>query len=223
MLFDRSLRALDALEFPRSRAYAMLGLAHAYPALHDVSYASAFRRLADALIAGYDAARADDWAWFEPVMTYDNARLCEALIRAGQALGDRQYADVGLVTLAFYERTTIVDSIFVPIGNRGWYQRGGPRATYDQQPLEAYAMIDAELAAHDATSDPARIAAAELALAWYYGKNSRGIVMAHGGGCYDGLAEDAVNRNMGAESTLALLAGSYAMALRQPRTLRAVR
>ena len=84
-------------------------------------------------------------------------------------------------------------------------------------------MIDAELAAHDATGDPARPANAELALAWYYGKNSRGITMVHGGGCYDGLGEDSVNRNMGAESTLALLAGAYTMAARQARTLRAVR
>jgi hypothetical protein len=223
MLFDRALEAVDSLEFPRSRAYAMLGLAYAYPALHEVAYAAAFRRLAQTLADAYDASREGDWAWFEPIMTYDNARLPEALIRAGHALGDRRYADLGLVTLAFYERTTMVDGIFVPIGNCGWYQRGGQRATYDQQPLEAYAMIEAQLAAHDATSDPSRAAAAELALAWYYGKNSRGVVMAHGGGCYDGLGENAVNRNMGAESTLALLAGSYAMALRQPRTLRAVR
>jgi len=223
MLFDRALHAIEALEYPRSRAYAMLGLAHAYPALHEVSYAATFRHLADTLVAAYDETSDGNWAWLEPEMTYDNARLCEALIRAGQALSEPRYADLGLVTLAFYEQTTTVDGLFVPIGNRGWYPQGGFRAIYDQQPLEAYATIDAQLAAYDATSDPARMAAAELALAWYYGKNSRGVVMAHGGGCYDGLGENAVNRNMGAESTLALLAGSYTMALRRPRTLRAVR
>ncbi len=111
---------------------------------------------------------------------------------------------------------------FVPIGNRGWYPRGGPRALYGQQPLEACALIDAELAAFDATGDARHLADAELGLAWYYGKNSRSETMAHGGGCYDGLEEDAVNRNMGAESTLALLAGAYAMGERQNRTLRAV-
>ena len=92
----------------------------------------------------------------------------------------------------------------MPIGNDGWYRRGGARARYAQQPLEAVAMVDAELAAFDATGDAAHLAAAEIALAWYYGKNSRGIAMASGGGCYDGLDEDAVNMNMGAESTLAL-------------------
>ena len=84
-------------------------------------------------------------------------------------------------------------------------------------------MVDAELAAFDATGDAGRFATAELGLGWYYGKNSRGVTMAHGGGCYDGLGEDSVNRNMGAESTLALLSAAYAMAARRARVLHAVR
>jgi hypothetical protein len=222
-LFDRSLCTVESFDHLRSRAYAIAGLVHAFPALHETGYATALRYLADTLKTAYQEMRDERWAWFEPVMTYDNARLPEALIRAGASLGERHLTDVGLVTLAFYEQTTLDGGIFVPIGNEGWYPRGGPRARYDQQPLEAYAMIDAELAAYDVTSDAGHIANAQTALAWYYGKNTSGIVMAHGGGCYDGLSPDAANRNMGAESTLALLASSYTMALRQSRTLRAVR
>ena len=134
-----------------------------------------------------------------------------------------RYGEAGLAALAFYERVTIENGIFVPIGNDGWYQRGGKRARYAQQPLEACAMVDAELAAFDVTGDARHVAIAELALEWYYGKNSRGIAMANGGGCYDGLDESAVNRNMGAESTLALLSAAYTMAARRARVLRAVR
>jgi hypothetical protein len=222
-LFDRGLRAIDSFDFLRPRAYTMLGLAHASPALSGGVYAASFRHLADALVAGYDVSHAGDWAWFEPIMTYDNARLCEALLRAGQVLGAAAYGDLGLVTLAFYERTTIEDGIFVPVGNDGWYALGGPRARYAQQPLEAVAMVEAELAAFDATADAGHMLNAETALAWYYGKNTCGVALAHGGGCYDGLEERGANRNMGAESTLALLAGAYTMALRRDRALRAVR
>lgn len=221
-LLDRALGSIDWFEYLRPRAYALLGLAHAHPALRGARYAAFFRRLADALCDAYDAASDAQWTWFEDEMTYDNARLPEALIRAGHALGDHRYADRGLTSLAFYERTTLVDGIFVPIGNRGWYPRGGERALYAQQPLEASALIDAELAARDATNDDERYANARAALAWFYGKNSRGVAMAHGGGCYDGLDETSVNRNMGAESTLALLAGAYAMAERQSVALRAI-
>ncbi|MDP9024060.1 MAG: glycosyltransferase, partial [Candidatus Eremiobacteraeota bacterium] len=81
----------------------------------------------------------------------------------------------------------------------------------------------AELAAFAADRDPARLVAAELALAWYYGKNSLGVAIASGGGCYDGLEATGVNRNMGAESTLAHLAGAYALAEHRQSVLRAVR
>ncbi|MEO6834836.1 MAG: hypothetical protein ABI231_02885 [Candidatus Tumulicola sp.] len=221
-LFDRGLGSIESFEYLHPRAYTILGLAHAYETLRETPYAAAFRYLGDALAKAYETQRSDDWPWFAPTMTYDNARLPEAMIRAGFALGDARYAGVGANTLAFFERVTILDGTFVPIGNCGWYPRGGPRALYGQQPLEACALIDAELAAFDAGGDARHLAAAEIGLAWYYGKNSRAETMAHGGGCYDGLEEKAVNRNMGAESTLALLAGAYAMGERQTRTLRAV-
>ena len=222
-LFDRGLESIDGFTFLRPHAYVLLGLAHAYPALHDARYETAFRHLAGVLADAHDAACSPDWPWFEETMTYDNARLPEALIRAGHALNEPRYADLGLVTLAFCERVTVQDGTFVPIGNDGWYRHGGQRALYGQQPLEAAAMIDAELAAYDATGDETRLALAQTALAWFYGKNLRGETMAHGGGCYDGLEPSGTNRNMGAESTLALLAGAYALAERQRLTLRAVR
>jgi hypothetical protein len=222
-LLDRTLPSLESLEYIRSRAYAALGFAHAQAALQESKYADALRFLSDEILAAYAATASDDWRWFEEIMTYDNARLPEALIRAGQALKEPGYGEAGIAALAFYESVTIENGIHVPIGNDGWYPRGGRRARYEQQPLEACAMVDAELAAFDLTGDARHFATAELALEWYYGKNSRGIAMANGGGCYDGLAKDAVNPNMGAESTLALLSAAYTMAARRARVLRAVR
>ena len=178
------------------------------------------RYLADALMDSYERERRDDWTWFLPAMTYDNARMPEAMIRAGASLSDARYSETGIATLDFYERVTLDSGIFVPIGNQGWYPRGGTRAIYSQQPLEAAALVDAELASLDATGDPARFANAELGLAWFYGKNSRAETMAHGGGCYDGLEENDVNRNMGAESTLALLAAAYALGALRMRSHR---
>jgi hypothetical protein len=222
-LLARGMRALDWLDFPRSRAYAILGLANAHAGDGGGRYSAGLRALAGTLFSAYSAHAEPGWTWFEDAMTYDNARLPEALLRAGHALRDATFVDAGLATLQFYEGVTLLDGVFVPIGNRGWYPKGGVRATYAQQPLEALAMIDAELAALDATGGPAHFARADTALAWYYGKNSRETAMAVGGGCYDGLEVDGVNRNMGAESTLAFLAGAYAVAERRPAALRVVR
>jgi hypothetical protein len=222
-LLGRALPTVSSLGFSRSRAYAATGLAHAYAATSDTAYADSLRALAGELLAAYEGVASSEWPWFENAMFYDNARLPEAMIRAAGALGDPKFREVGLRSLAFYERVTTEDGIHVPIGNDGWYRRGGRRARYAQQPLEAYAMVDAELAAFDLTGEAGHFANAELAMEWYYGKNSRGIEMAQGGGCYDGLEEDAVNYNMGAESTLALLAAAAALGARRTRVLRAIR
>jgi len=226
-LFDRGLPALDWLQYARSQAYAMIGLAHASEASvadGDVpEYHTRLRTLADAMAARYDAARDGDWQWFENELTYDNARLPESLLRAGLTLRDRRLVETGMRTFQFYERATVEDGIYVPVGNEGWYPRDGHKAVYCQQPLEGTAMVDAALVAYDATGDPAHRTTAQLALDWYYGRNSRGIVMARNGGCLDGLDADSVNMNMGAESTLAFLSSAYAMAARPAATLSVAR
>jgi len=226
-LFDRSIVAVDWLEWTRSQAYAMIGLAHACESsIADGElplYRAALRKLADALASRYLQTREGEWHWFEPLMTYDNARLSEAMIRAGLTLRNDEYVSIGLQSFTFYEDVTTENGIHVPIGNEGWYERGGNRSRYAQQPLEAVALIDAAIAAFDATGDPHYEATAQLGLDWYHGRNSRGIVMARGGGCLDGLDEKGLNMNMGAESTLAYLAGAYAMAARPASKLSVAR
>ncbi len=213
--FRRGLACLDGLAYPLAEAYAALGLAHAHEAGAHAVYAAALRTLAERSLERLAAASDATWTWFGDEMTYDVARLPEALLRAGAVLGERQYTEGGLLALAFYEAIALEDGIFVPIGNRGWYRRGGERARYDQQPLEAAAMVDAEFAALDVTGEKKHRDAARLAMAWFEGENSEGIVMEHGGGCYDGLGMGSANRNMGAESTLAALSAAYALAARR--------
>jgi hypothetical protein len=222
-LLDRAIGAIDALVSPRAEAYAMLGLAHAFAATASAADRVALHELAQRAMERYARTRDETWEWFEDELTYDNARLPEALLRAGIALEDARMRHAGIATLAFLDRIVFENGMFVPIGNEGWYVRGGTRARYAQQPLEAAAAIDAELAAFDADANPDRLAAAETALAWFHGKNSRNAVMAQGGGCYDGLHESGPNLNMGAESTLAHLSAAYALAEHRASTLRIAR
>ena len=215
-LFNKGLNAVDWLQYARSQSYAIIGLAHAcHASIADIelpAYSDALRKLSGALQARFDATCTADWEWFEEIMTYDNARLPEAMVRAGAALGDEHLKATGLRSLRFYERVTIENGVFVPIGNEGWYRRGEPRARYSQQPLEAVSLVDAALAAHESTGDAEFRSVAQMGLDWYLGRNSRGIAMANGGGCLDGLNESSVNLNMGAESTLAYLSAAYSMA-----------
>jgi hypothetical protein len=211
-LFDRALACIDWLEHPRAQCYAMLGLAHATMADPIPSRQFALARLADAMTARYERERGPQWEWFEDGMTYDNARLCEAVLRAGEALHEPGLREIGLRTLGFLEHIVFDRGIFVPIGNDGWHARDGGRALFAQQPLEAAAMVDAEVAAFDATADASYVERAQRAGAWFDGANLLGVPMTRDGGCYDGLEEGGPNRNMGAESTLAYLSAAYTLA-----------
>jgi hypothetical protein len=210
---QRALPAVAELTYPHALAYAAIGVAHARGAtrLGDARVLPALADLRDQLRRRHAAAAEPGWDWFEPVLTYDCARLPEAMLRIGMVLEDPQSVELGLQTLAFYEAVTVRDGTFVPIGSDGWYPRGGERAIYAQQPLEAAAMVDAALLAHALTAQERYRALAAIAAEWFAGRNSLGLPLADGAACCDGLECYGVNENKGAESTLAYLAAAFAV------------
>ena len=225
-MLERWLPTIGDLTHLRAKAYAALGIVHALISGDGDEHAlvTTLRNLAGDLRNAYISERDDTWEWFEGIMTYDNARLCEALLRAGSVLRDDAFTLAGMRTFAFYLGITIEHGIYVPIGNEGWYRRGGERALYAQQPLEATALVGAAGAAFEAGGDPAHRAAMFLGLEWFSGRNSRSVSMVRGGGCFDGLEERGASANMGAESTLAYLsAASTVAAARASKPLRIAR
>jgi hypothetical protein len=221
-LFSAALPRVSELEHLRPRAYCALGIVHALEAPESdrlvlrALLADAVRPIAEA----FARESTSDWVWCEPVMTYDNARLPEALIRAGPALGDLRLTHAGLRMLSFYARVVIENEMFVPVGNAGWFPRGGTKARYGQQPIEAAGMIDASLAAEAVTGDPAHLRDAQAAFDWFFGANTAGVSLVSNGGCCDGIDPQGPNPNMGAESTLAYLQSQNAMAASKPSAAR---
>jgi hypothetical protein len=217
-----ALEIIPGMEHLRSRTYAALGLAHAVHSRPDDELVvravldEAVRPIADA----YDAHRAPDWEWCEDEMTYDDARLPEALLRAGAILANERYIEAALTMLRFYTEVTIEDGIFNPVGSDGWYRRGGSKARFAQQPLEAAGLVDAALAAHDHTGDAIWREVAQIAHGWYLGKNVGHISLVNDGGCCDGLEANGPNRNQGAESTICYLMSAIALANRSSSALR---
>jgi hypothetical protein len=221
---DAAIPHVGGLPHLRSLAYSALGLAAvaaSEPA--DALITNALRAAVAPISAAYRAVATPDWRWCEEMMTYDNARLCEALIRAGIVLGDQTLVREGTEMLAFYAGIVIEDGMFVPIGNDGWYRRGGPRARFGQQPLEAAALVSASLAAYAATGDPAYRTLAGIAGDWYFGRNTHRFLMVTNGGCRDGIDPTGVSPNMGAESTLAYLMSAISLADAQQESLRIAR
>jgi hypothetical protein len=215
---------IDALEHHRARAYCALGLAAVAVAQPgDARITDALRAAVTPISAAYRATATSEWRWCEETLTYDNARLCEALVRAGTVLGDHALLSEGLAMLDFYASIVVEDGMFVPIGNDGWYPRGGVRARFGQQPLEAAALVSAALAAFAATGDTRYRTLAATAGDWYFGRNTHGFLMVTNGGCRDGIDRNGVSPNMGAESTLAYLMSAISLAGSQQNALRIAR
>jgi len=158
----------------------------------------------------YQNNRAEEWNWFEDRLTYCNAALSHAMLVSGQSMSNAAMTDVGLESLGWLARLQQADTEgkhFVPIGSNGFYPRGGERARFDQQPVEAQAMVSACLEAHRVTGEKRWNKEARRAFEWFLGRNDLHLPVYDPttGGCRDGLHSDRPNENQGAESTLAFL------------------
>jgi hypothetical protein len=217
-LVEGALPAARQLTDLRARASSVLGCAAAVRGGMQGEAESTLRLHAERLHATFRTATDASWLWPEPVLTYENGLPVQALIVAGANLGAGEMLDAGLRVLDWLIRAqTARAGHLSPVGNE-WWPRDGVRSRFDQQPIEAAALL---LAAHDAFAATGRERyrrAADQAYGWFIGRNDRGIPMAvpERGSCFDGLAADRVNANQGAESTLVWL-----IALEHQRLLRA--
>ena len=219
-LFLKALPGLPEVTSPRAWAFGLIGVQdYRQQVGGDRRVGDMSERLTAQLIDLYDRQSDDDWPWFEPILTYDNAKLPHALIasaRHGGAHRDRAL-ELGLQTLRWLIAEQTRDGCFAPIGSDGFYPKGGHRARFDQQPIEAHSTISACIEAFEATRDPFWRDEARRAFAWFLGRNDldQALYNPSSGGCYDGLHFDRVNLNQGAESTLAFLLALTEMSMLQ--------
>ena len=214
-LFHAALPALTHLSSPRAWAYALLGLDQYLRVFQGDTSVQAMRGLLTArLLDLYQRASGPDWPWFEDHVTYCNARLPQALIVSGAAMGREDMVMVGtraLDWLGSLQHTP--DGYFAPVGSNGFYRRGTAAARFDQQPVEACGMVSACLDAHRITGDARWSRYAGSAFSWFLGQNhlQQSVYDVSTGGCRDGLHADRVNENQGAESTISFLLALWDM------------
>lgn len=218
-LFEQALPALLDFRSPRAWAFGILGIHEYLRLLSGDSQAAQMREtLTSRLIDLFDRTAQPDWRWFEEKLTYDNAKLPHALILSGHATKEKAVLEKGLEALRWLSELQISErGYFQCIGSNGFYSRGGVRACFDQQPIEAHAMVSACLDAFRVTADSWWYNQAQRAFDWFMGGNDLGLELysSKTGGCRDGLHVDRVNRNQGAESTLAFLLSLAEMRLAQ--------
>ena len=208
-LFQKALPACENTTSPRAWALSLIGVHEYLLRLSGDRLVSQMRdTLTQKLIDQYDQSADDDWPWFEDVASYNNAKLAHALILSGRHGGNERALQIGLRSLRWLaDKQRSSQGRFRPIGCNGFCRRGEVAAEYDQQPIEAHSMVSAAIEAFHAVEDRFWCEQAYLAFDWFLGRNDLGqpVFDTNTGGCHDGLQENRVNENQGAESTLAFL------------------
>ena len=218
-LFALALPSVTEFTSPRAWAFGLIGIHEYLRRLGGDSLVNQTRETLTARLMELFRQNAQaDWRWFEQELSYDNARLAHALILSGRDMAQPEVYECGLDALRWLNEVQISENQhFRPIGSNGFWRRGGQRARFDQQPVEAQAMVSACLEAYSVTADAWWYEQAQRAFDWFIGWNDLGLELyvPESGACGDGLHVDRVNENQGAESTLAFLLSLAEMRLAQ--------
>jgi uncharacterized protein YyaL (SSP411 family) len=204
-MFDKGLPTSRSFKALRAKAYTLIGLADYYSCFpDDTNILGDIEALAGNLVSRYKVETSPNWHWFEPYLTYSNARLCQALFMAYTATENKSYLEVAEESLDFLIQEQFSDGVFQPVGTKGWYYRGMKKAQFDQQPIEASCMVEAVVSAMKCTKNAKYRDLALEAFDWYYSSNIKRVPVFDRDSfrCYDGITSKGLNQNKGAESTI---------------------
>jgi glycosyltransferase involved in cell wall biosynthesis len=230
-LMSKARPEMEKLNYPRAKAYTICGLYEMLRAGVDADefesvfnsrrdaiksvdslvskdiFESIFINHANSLVDLYEANHKEDWDWFEPTVTYSNAKLSESLLLAYNYTKDRTYRNVGLATLDFLTEIQWKGDFFDIVGNQGWYSYSGKKPIFDQQPIEAGYLTQAYVSAYEILREKKYLELARYSFEYFLGRNRLKTVMydySTGAVC-DGLNCDGMNYNQGAESVICFL------------------
>ncbi len=159
------------------------------------------------LISLYKDNNSPGWQWFEDILAYSNGIIPDSLLLAFKITGNQQYFNVAKNALDFLISHSFNENICIPIGQKKWFRKGSERTYFDQQPEEVATLVQVLNTMYEITRDEKYKIFMINAFNWFLGNNLLGQVVydQETGGCYDGVQENNINLNQGAESTISYL------------------
>lgn len=208
LIFFNAAPYFEKLQSIRSIANTMIGICYYLrSAPSDDSMTERLRNMAHILVKHYNDNEAPHWKWFEALLAYDNGILPLALLHSAEILNDEQVTQTAIDSMDFLTELTLKDNYLSVIGNEKWYLKEGVRSVYAQQPIDALAMVLMFHQAFHLTKNKEYLNKLYTSFLWFLGENDLRMILYdfETKGCCDGFERDGINRNQGAESSLAYL------------------
>ena len=209
LIFFNASPNFEKLQSIRGIANTMVGISYYLKGnTDDESMKGRLRSLAYNLVHHYEEHSSPEWKWFESSLAYDNGMLPLALLHSAEILNDDKITSVAMETMDFLTKITIRDGYLSSIGNENWHKKGDSEPSmFAQQPVDTLAMILMFHQAFHLTKDKEYLNKLFTSFMWFLGENDLRINLYdfETMGCCDGLESYGVNRNQGAESSLAYL------------------
>jgi hypothetical protein len=208
LVFFNAAPHFENLKSIRSIANTMIGICYYLKTNPgDDSMTERLRNMAHKLIHQFEENQSPDWQWFESLLAYDNGMLPLALLHSAEILNEDKVLEVALKTMQFLTEHTLNENYLSIIGNEKWYEKDGERSVFAQQPIDAMAMVLMYHQAFHVTKDKEYLNKLYTSFLWFLGENDLRLSLYdfETKGCCDGFESYGVNRNQGAESSLAYL------------------
>ncbi len=208
LVFFNASPNFEKLKSIRSIANTMIGISYYLKSNpSDDPMTERLRNLAHILIKHFENNKAPDWEWFESLLAYDNGILPLALLHSAEILNDTKIAEIAIKAMNFLTKHTFKDNYLSIIGNEKWYKKDEERSVFAQQPIDAMAMVLMYHQAFLLTKEKDYLNKLYSSFLWFLGENDLRMSLYdfETQGCCDGFESSGVNRNQGAESSLAYL------------------
>jgi glycosyltransferase involved in cell wall biosynthesis len=212
-IFKQTLPHLETIHSTRALSFILKGL-YFY---HQVRPTNENRLLADRLAKRlenmYLHESTKNWEWFESYLTYANSVVPEAMLCASHITGNVLYKTIAHESMNFLLLHIFNDNGIEVVSNKGRYNRGSEAYRYGEQPIDVAYTIITLAKFFDEFGEKRYLEKLHIAFEWFLGRNRLNQIIYNPctGGCYDGLEENNVNMNQGAESTVSYLMARLTM------------
>jgi glycosyltransferase involved in cell wall biosynthesis len=212
LVLENATDSILEMHSTRAMAFSIKGLSYATSVRESLLYLFLIQKLANRLVQMYRHESSFEWDWFESYLTYANSVIPESLLYAWTATKKMEYLDIAKSSFDFLLTNTFRRNNIKVISNKEWLQKGkDPMLELNggEQPIDVAYTIIALAKFYEVFKSESYLQKMQNAFHWFLGANHLHQIIYNPctGGCYDGLEENYVNLNQGAESTL-----SYTMA-----------